>query len=197
MAEQILRNMEYSEEEIAEICFLIKNHDEFISLANIKDITPQSVHKVLKRLENKEESFKPTITHYRELLILCKADARAQRDIIERNGQIIDTMASKLARIEQIESILPEALILEQEDEIKKLEKKIEIICNGPDPIVKSGRVVNQKQIDIWMSLSDKDRSSKRSQLEKRIQELRTEEDRILEITGENRRRQLNEDLEM
>lgn len=65
IAEPLLKNIGYNNEEIAEIQFLIKNHDEFIPISKIEDATSQRVAKLLKNIARKNPNYTPTITDYK------------------------------------------------------------------------------------------------------------------------------------
>ena len=182
IAKEILENIGYSEEEIAELSFLIQSHDDFIPIAKKEDVTEQRISKVIASITKKSENYTPTISDFRKLIALCKGDAMAQNKLIERNGEVVDTQEARIARLEAIEEILPKAIILKQENEIEKLEKQKNDIQNGPTPIEKKGRIVNQKQIDIWNNMTQEEKDAKKENIERQIEELKKEEANLLEI---------------
>ena len=89
----------------------------------------------------KAENYEPTISDFKKLMELCKADAMAQNKVIEKNGEIVDTQENRIERLNAIEEILPKAIILKQENEIAKLEKQKVNFKNGPTPIEKNGKI--------------------------------------------------------
>ncbi len=182
IAKDILGNIGYSEQEIAEISFLIQSHDDFIPIAKKADITEKRISKVLESAKKKTENYEPTISDFKNLITLCKADAMAQNKVIEKNGEIVDTQEDRIARLEAIEEILPKAIILKQEDEIAKLEKQKANLQNGPSPIEKNGKIVNQKQIDMWNEMSNEERAEKVKGIDIQINALKDEEKKLLEI---------------
>lgn len=181
IAKDILGNLGYTEQEIAELSFLIQSHDDFIPIAKKEDITEDRISKVLASTMKKTENYEPTISDFKKLIVLCKADAMAQNKVIERNGEIIDTQEDRISRLEAIEEILPKAIILKQEKEIEKLEKQKADLQNGPIPIEKNGKIVNQKQIDIWNAMTNEEKEQKAQGIYEQISTLKEEEEKLLE----------------
>lgn len=182
MATPILKNLGYNDKEIAELSFLIQSHDDFIPIAKKEDITEEKISKSLTSIIKKSENYKPTISDFKKLIALCKGDALAQNEIIEKNGEIVDTQENRIDRLESIEEILPKAIVLNQENEISKLEKQKNDIQNGPQPIEKNGKIVNQKQIDIWNNMTQQEKDEKIKNIDIQIQGLKDEELRLLEV---------------
>ena len=181
IAKDILESLGYSKQEIAELNFLIQSHDDFIQIAKLEDVTEERIAKVLASSTKKAENYHPSISDFKKLITLCKADAMAQNKVIEKNGEIVDTQEDRIARLETIERILPRAIILQQEKEIAKLEKQKNDLQNGPTPIEKNSKIVNQKQIDMWNAMTNEEKEEKLGNIEAQIAELRTEEKRLLE----------------
>lgn len=181
MAEEILENLGYSENERNELNFLIQCHDDFINISKIEDITPDRIAKVFASINKKLENYNPTISDMKKLITLCKADAMAQNDIIKKNDEIVDTKEARTARLEAIEEVLPEAIILKQEQEMQKLQKQKDVVKNGPEPIEKNGKIVNQKQIDLWNAKTDEQKQTELVEIDKQIEDLKKEENRLLE----------------
>ena len=177
----ILQGLGYSEQEIAELKFLIQSHDDFIPIAKKEDITAERISKVLASIAKKTENYTPTISDFKRLIALCKGDAMAQNKVIERNGEIVDTQEDKISRLGAIEQILPSAIILQQESEIQKLEKQKSELFNGPAPIERKGRIVNQRQIDLWRLKSEEQKKSEIDAIDAKIAELKQQEDKLLE----------------
>ena len=190
IAKEILGNIGYNEQEIAEISFLIQSHDDFIPIAKKEDVTEERISKVLASVMKKTENYEPTISDFKKLITLCKADAMAQNKIIEKNGEIVDTQEDRIARLEAIEEILPKAIILKQETEIAKLEKQKTDLQNGPTPIEKNGKIVNQKQIDMWNAMTNEEKEEKAKGIDEQIGTLKKEEEKLLE-TGDNKTNQV------
>ena len=195
LATIILENLGYNEQEIAELNFLIQSHDDFIPIAKKEDVTKERISKTLTSISKRAENYTPTISDYRKLIALCKGDAMAQNKVIERNGEVIDTQEDRIARMEAIEEILPEAIILRQENEITKLEKQKRETKNGPDPIEKKGRIVNQKQIDIWNNMTQEEKEEKINSIDAEIAKLKQEEVELLEISGTKSTKEEDEKL--
>lgn len=105
----------------------------------------------------------------------------AQNKVIEKNGEIIDTQEDRIARLDAIEEILPKAIILKQKKEIEKLEKQKTDLINGPMPIEKKGKIVNQKQIDIWNAMTNEEKEQKAKGINEQISSLKGEEEKLLE----------------
>ena len=184
LATSILENLGYDEQEITELNFLIQSHDDFIPIAKKEDVTKERISKILTSIAKRADNYTPTISSYKKLIALCKGDAMAQNKVIERNEEVIDTQEDRIARLESIQEILPEAIILKQENEIAKLEKQKRETKNGPAPIEKKGRIVNQKQIDIWNSMTQEEKEEKLSSIDAEIAKLKQEEAKLLETSG-------------
>ena len=195
IAKDILGNIGYNEKEIAELSFLIQSHDDFIPIAKKEDITEERISKVLASTMKKAENYEPTISDFKKLMELCKADAMAQNKVIEKNGEIVDTQENRIERLNAIEEILPKAIILKQENEIAKLEKQKVNFKNGPTPIEKNGKIVNQKQIDIWNEMSEEEKEEKVVGIDEKINDLREEEAKLLETGTMERTSKVEEDM--
>ena len=195
IAKDILGNIGYNEKEIAELSFLIQSHDDFIPIAKKEDITEERISKVLASTMKKAENYEPTISDFKKLMELCKADAMAQNKVIEKNGEIVDTQENRIERLNAIEEILPKAIILKQENEIAKLEKQKVNFKNGPTPIEKNGKIVNQKQIDIWNEMSEEEKEEKLVGIDEKINDLREEEAKLLETGTMERTSKVEEDM--
>lgn len=180
LANDILTKLGYAKEEIDEINFLIQCHDDFINISKLEDITPDRVSKVYASINKKLESYKPTLADMKNLIILCKADAMAQSDEIIKDGQVTDTKQSRISRLNAIENVLPEAVILKPNQEIEKLNQQKVLIQEGPKPIEKKGKIVNQRQIDLWNSKTDEQKQAELEEIEQKILLLEKEKNIIL-----------------
>ena len=58
--------------------------------------TKTKISKVLSNITKKAENYTPTISDFKKLITLCKADAMAQKEVIEKDGQIVDTQSNKV-----------------------------------------------------------------------------------------------------
>ena len=154
----ILQEMGYTESEIDRILFFVQHHDDFINVSTIDDKTVEKVSKILEKMKSAE--YVPTNKDQMMLLDLCRADVQAQSEVIEENGEIKDTRKDRLDRYNKIEALLPEARVYKQvkdiEDQISRCEKELEKLTTPPNPIVKQGRTVNQKQLDMWNEWASK-----------------------------------------
>ncbi len=181
MANEILLKLGYSMEEIRELNFLIQCHDDFINISKISDVTPDRIAKIIASMNKKLENYKPKISDIKKLMVLCRADAMAQNDVIMKNGEVADTKQDRVARLDAIEQVLEEAIVLRQNQEINKLKKQIEIIRNGPQPIEKKGKIVNQKQIDMWNEKTEEQKQSEIAEINEKIGQYENEKKELLE----------------
>ena len=154
----ILQEMGYTESEIDRILFFVQHHDDFINVSTIDDKTVEKVSKILEKMKSAE--YVPTNKDQMMLLDLCRADVQAQSEVIEENGEIKDTRKDRLDRYNKIEALLPEARVYKQvkdiEDQISRCEKELKKYTEQPQPIEKNGRIVNQKQLDMWEEWASK-----------------------------------------
>lgn len=159
----ILQEMGYTESEIDRILFFVQHHDDFINISTIDDKTVEKVSKILEKMKSGE--YVPTNKDQMMLLDLCRADVQAQSEIIEENGEIKDTRKNRLDRYNKIEALLPEARVYKQvkeiEDQISRSEKELKKYTEQPQPIEKKGRIVNQKQLDMWNEWASKPEEEK------------------------------------
>ena len=159
----ILQKMGYTESEIDRILFFVQHHDDFINISTIDDKTVEKVSKILEKMKSGE--YVPTNKDQMMLLDLCRADVQAQSEIIEENGEIKDTRKNRLDRYNKIEALLPEARVYKQvkeiEDQISRSEKELKKYTEQPQPIEKKGRIVNQKQLDMWEEWASKPEDEK------------------------------------
>ena len=159
----ILQEMGYTESEIDRILFFVQHHDDFINVSTIDDKTVEKVSKILEKMKSGE--YVPTNKDQMMLLDLCRADVQAQSEVIEENGEIKDTRKDRLDRYNKIEALLPEARVYKQvkdiEDQISRCEKELKKYTEQPQPIEKKGRIVNQKQLDMWEEWASKPEDEK------------------------------------
>lgn len=159
----ILQEMGYTESEIDRILFFVQHHDDFINVSTIDDKTLEKVSKILEKMKSGE--YVPTNKDQMMLLDLCRADVQAQSEVIEENGEIKDTRKDRLDRYNKIEALLPEARVYKQvkdiEDQISRCEKELKKYTEQPQPIEKKGRIVNQKQLDMWEEWASKPEDEK------------------------------------
>jgi tRNA nucleotidyltransferase (CCA-adding enzyme) len=119
MASPILRKMGYNEDEIKEVCFYIKHHDDFISWVLPEEdynhenkyfvpITKENMQRHISRVLKKigADDFQPNLQNWKNLLDLCYADASAQAEVVVQNGTIIDTKVHKLSKIKALQNCL-------------------------------------------------------------------------------------------
>ena len=168
----ILQEMGYTESEIQRILFFVQHHDDFINISAIDDKTVEKVSKILEKMKSGE--YVPTNKDQVMLLDLCRADVKAQSEIVEEKGEIKDTRKNRLDRYNKIEQILPNARVYKQikelEDQINKKEKELKKYTEPPKPIEKKGKIVNQKQLDMWKEWQSKSEEEK-EELIRKIQE--------------------------
>lgn len=184
MAQEVLIKLGYSYEEIEKINFLIEHHDDFIGLKTTSEINIEKISGILSKISNTattQNTYNPTISDYKMLLQLCKADASAQKEIVQQDDAIIDTKKDKIDRIQKIEQILPEAIVFETNRKIQGAQSKIEILKNGVSPVIREGKVLNQSQIDIWNKMTSEEKEEKIEQLKNEIKILSDEKARLLE----------------
>lgn len=105
---RILQQMGYSDNEIQRILFFVQHHDDFwINIPTIDDTIIEKVSKTLEKM--KKGKYVPTDKDQNMLLDLCRADVKAQSEVIEEKGEIKDTRKARLDRYDRIEASLPEA----------------------------------------------------------------------------------------
>lgn len=116
IASSLLGNMGYSDEEIGNICFYIKHHDDFISWVMIGEeydhrnkylieINQENIMRHIRKVSEAEKSGND-IERWKYLLELCRADAMAQADEVWQQGKLIDTKRHKLEKISAIMKIM-------------------------------------------------------------------------------------------
>lgn len=113
IAKPILEMLDYSKEEIDEIIFYIKHHDDFITWNLIEDpfgrinqfgqeITEDNLEKHIEKMNKKQINYMPTIERWKNLMVLCRADVSAQAEITMQNGKIIETKEHKVQKIDAL-----------------------------------------------------------------------------------------------
>lgn len=111
IAEPLLKQLGFNEEEQRRILFFIVHHDDFINYQLIKDkqkwhcaITDENID----RYKNKVMLQNPWLKErdLLELVRLCKADVSAQSEIVYMKGVFKDSKIKKLARIKAIKYFL-------------------------------------------------------------------------------------------
>lgn len=117
IADPILEQIGYSPDERKLICFYVEHHDDFInwvlpgdkynrSNPYLKPITRANVISHINDSNNNPEGCAISINDWLELVMLCEADADSQSWHVFSNGQLVDSKARKLNRLEKIASIL-------------------------------------------------------------------------------------------
>lgn len=119
IAKPLLGAMRYSNSEIDRICFFIVHHDDFISWKKPTEsynrnnsylipITKENANSyVRKTIESGElplEVYSKDL--WRELLLLCRADALAQAEYVFVDGVFLDSREQKIERIDYLSSFL-------------------------------------------------------------------------------------------
>lgn len=182
IAGKILRDLGYDEQQMQEILLLIEHHDDFMPIENEEMANDtKRISKIIANISKKSDNYLPTISFFKKLARLCMADASAQKDVIEKNGDVVDTKQRRIKRLNDIVKNLPEAIVLAPNDEIEKLEQKKKSIIEGPMPIIKNGKTVNQKQIDLWNAMSLEEKDEKVREIDEQIARLQQEKSRLLE----------------
>ena len=117
IADPILEQIGYSPDERKLICFYVEHHDDFInwvlpgdkynrSNPYLQPITRANVISHINDSNNNPEGCAISINDWLELVMLCEADADSQSWHVFSNGQLVDSKARKLNRLEKIASIL-------------------------------------------------------------------------------------------
>ena len=117
IADPILEQIGYDPDERKVICFYIEHHDDFINWVlpadkynrnnpYLKTITRANVITHSNDSRNNPEGYAISIREWRELVMLCEADADSQAWYVFNNGKLIDSKARKFSRLEKIASIL-------------------------------------------------------------------------------------------
>lgn len=121
IARRLLYSLGYTGPQIDRICFYISHHDDFISWVlpeepynhenpYLIEITAHNVASHIEREAAGNQSL-PDIQLYKmwsDLLLLCRADASAQAELVYRDGMLIDSREHKLRKIESICTALQE-----------------------------------------------------------------------------------------
>ncbi len=121
IADPILEQIGYSPDERKVICFYIERHDDFINWVlpadksnrnnpYLKTITRANVISHINDSNNNPEWCAISINDWLELVMLCEADADSQSWHVFNNGQLVDSKARKLNRLEKIASILSDII---------------------------------------------------------------------------------------
>lgn len=119
MIPPLLKEMGYSDDEIKEICFYIRHHDDFISWVLPEErndpgnqysvpVTEKKIKKHIDKVQKKigSDDFQPNLQSWKNLLELCYADASAQADVVVQNEAVIDTKEHKLRKIRELQNLL-------------------------------------------------------------------------------------------
>lgn len=115
----LLKEIGYIDDEIKEIYFYIKHHDDFISWVLPEEeydhgnkyfvpITEKNLQRHIEKVKkkNNDDDFQPDIQSWKNLLELCYADASAQSNVVVQNGIVIDTKEHKLKKIRALQKCL-------------------------------------------------------------------------------------------
>ena len=115
----ILHRLGYTQREIERICFFIKHHDDFISWVlpserydrsnpYLIEISPSNFKSHIVETMKEYSCFETNELHqvWRELLLLCRADALAQSEIVYRDGIVIASKTDKLNKIDAIIKVI-------------------------------------------------------------------------------------------
>jgi len=136
---EILKEMGYDDIEVRQIVFLIENHDAFMEDKSCKKTIIEQISQKRKVISKNSkvigDEYQPTISDYRHLLVLCKADAMAQAE---------EYRDAKIKRYEDIEAKLEDGLVHDYKKENEKNQKRISVLQNRPQKKIKDGKVVNQ-----------------------------------------------------
>lgn len=116
IAKKLLQEMGYAEDMVAEICFYIRHHDDFVSWILpqekrnhknpfLKAITKKSIIKYINHVQFQENrSIGPK--EWNSLLELCLADASAQADEVWQQGVLVDSKKHKLEKLSVIKALI-------------------------------------------------------------------------------------------
>jgi len=122
IAEPLLAQIGYSQDEVSLVLFYIAHHDDFISF-KLRDEMPDKPNPYIKEINknNVESQIKSTMRKCREsgsyipskhdylnLMDLCCADASAQSEHVVMNGVCIDGSKQKIKRMKAIRKIIEE-----------------------------------------------------------------------------------------
>lgn len=119
IARPLLHSLGYTGSQTDNICFYISHHDDFISWvlpAELYDrenpylieITVDNVASHIEKVAVGNESL-PSIKSYElwsDLLLLCQADASAQKELVYRDGVLVDSREHKLKKVESIRTAM-------------------------------------------------------------------------------------------
>lgn len=108
LAEPILRDMGFSDEECKIICFYIEHHDDFIGFKN-DNISYKGIMKVVDRMIDKELNdygFNVSKEYLINLMNISLADSLSQSEYVYKDGVLIDSKELKLERTNNIKDII-------------------------------------------------------------------------------------------
>ena len=116
MTERLLRQMEYSEGVVKEICFYVRHHDDFISWVlpdekydrknlYLKSIIKRNIDKHIQKVQIQEKQL-ISVDKWNSMLDLCRADVTAQVDEVWQRGILMDSKEHKLKRIALIRKLI-------------------------------------------------------------------------------------------
>lgn len=116
IAFDLLSETGLKQQEIKRICFFIKHHDDFISFKHkdefvddgnpyIKIISRDNIISKVKNIREKSAEYHeyvPDIEDFKLLVLLCKADVTAQKEVVIQDESIVDSKENKIKRFEAI-----------------------------------------------------------------------------------------------
>ena len=115
IAEPLLFRIGYNTDDIKTICFFIRHHDDFISWVfpeeeydhNNPYLVEVSYENLLRHIESVRKKAELPEKQYtwglwRELLLLCWADASAQAELVYMNGVQVDSRERKINKIDRL-----------------------------------------------------------------------------------------------
>lgn len=119
LVNQLLPSQGFDKAEVELISFYIEHHDDFISYVfpdetydkenpYLVEITTFNIISHIERYALPLLASSYGIRIWKDLLILCEADVKAQSDNVYMGGKIIDTKERKLKKLTEIERILHE-----------------------------------------------------------------------------------------
>ena len=120
IAKKELQFLGVDEITISRVCFLIENHDVFISFkfkeeiaspknTFIRPITKNNINMLIKKIKTQTQAKQGFLPSYRDIIVLlrlCIADSCAQSERVIENGKQVDSKTQKLDRLIAIQDIV-------------------------------------------------------------------------------------------
>ena len=118
IAKDVFKKMEFNDDEIEYILFMIANHDFFMNYKFADEINNLqydviineiNVKKLIVRIQNQNAEahlYVPSIIDFKELCQVAIADAKSQAEMVYMHNKLVTTKANKIKHVETILDII-------------------------------------------------------------------------------------------